>query len=168
MKKYENKKGRIKDYLKGIISIAVGVVLIIIGIIWVEILPLAIVLWVLGCSAVVTGIGLIIHNKKNNTIYAGGSSSESSPSSGSSQNSSGDWEYKFKSAIEDAHVCAYSCSCYCTMEKGVIEVQAEVDVSDNENETLYNYENAARDVKSVYKKVAKNCPYPSRLTVKRR
>lgn len=50
----------------------------------------------------------------------------------------------------------------------MIEVQAEVDVSDNENETLYNYENAARDVKSVYKKVAKNCPYPSRLTVKRR
>lgn len=83
-KKYENKAGRIKDYIKGFILIGVGVLLIILGVVWVSILPLAIVLWVLGCPAAATGVGLIIHNKKNNTIYAGGSSSESSSGSSSS------------------------------------------------------------------------------------
>lgn len=83
-KKYENKSGRIKDYLKGIVSIGVGALLVIIGFVWISILPLAIVLWVIGCPAVVTGIGLIIHNKKNNTVYEGGSSSGCSSESSSS------------------------------------------------------------------------------------
>lgn len=88
-KTYQNKKGRLKDFLKGLILIGVGVLLIIIGIVWISILPLAIVLWVLGCPAVFTGIRLIIHNKKNNTrVIYDSPSSESSYSSGSSPSDS--------------------------------------------------------------------------------
>lgn len=86
-KKYENKKGRVKDYLKGIIFIGAGVFLIILGVVWVSILPLAIVFWVLGCPAVFTGLGLIIHNKRNNTYASSGSSSGASSGSSPSPES---------------------------------------------------------------------------------
>lgn len=80
----ENKWGRFKDYIKGIIFGGVGGLLIIIGFIWLEVLPFAIVCWVLGVPAFLTGLSLIIHNKKNNTTT---SSPKSSSSSGSSTSS---------------------------------------------------------------------------------
>ncbi len=79
-KAVQNKFGRLKDYLKGIIALAVGVVFIIIGACTLEILPLAIIMFVLGCPSVVTGLGLIIHNKKNNTMYIDENTSSSSSS----------------------------------------------------------------------------------------
>lgn len=79
--KKEDKGGRIKDYLKGIICLGGGVLLIILGFVWISILPLAIVFWIIGFPWATTGIGLIIHNKKNNTLYYNTNSSGSSSSS---------------------------------------------------------------------------------------
>ena len=80
IKKKESTSGRIKDYLKGIICLGGGIILVILGFVWISILPLAIVLWVIGFPWAFTGLGLIIHNKKNNTHYYNTDSSSSSSS----------------------------------------------------------------------------------------
>lgn len=76
-----DKSGMAKDLLKGIICVGVGVLLVIIGFACISILPLAIVLWVVGAPTTITGLGLIIHSKKNNTYSPSPRSSSSSSSS---------------------------------------------------------------------------------------
>lgn len=166
MKKYTDNKGRFKDYLKGIISLVGGVLLIILGVVWLDILPLAIVLFVIGVPAVFTGLGLIIHNKKNNTHYSGSSSSSSS-SSGSAS-TSGDWENKFKEKIENYPYGAYkTASVYASLYEGKIEVNVKVDYFGSSDEEIIakSINEMISDVKSAYKSVAKKCPYPSELKI---
>ncbi len=166
MKKYTDNKGRFKDYLKGIISLIGGVLLIIIGVVLLEILPLAIVLFIIGVPAVITGLGLIIHNKKNNTHYSG-SSSSSSASSGSAS-TSGEWENKFKEKIENYAYGAYkTATVYASLYEGTISVTVKIDYFGSSNEEIIakSINEMINDVKSAYKSVAKQCPYSSKLQI---
>ncbi len=83
MGKETNKWGMFKDYLKGIIVGVAGLIAVIVAFsIWVDWAPISIVLLVIGCPALVTGIGLIIHAKKENTHVVPDKTSDSSNSSG--------------------------------------------------------------------------------------
>ena len=66
MSSNNNTSNKIKDSLKGIISIGAGAFLVILGFVWITILPLSIVLWIIGCPLIVNGIRTIF--SKNKTI----------------------------------------------------------------------------------------------------
>ena len=57
-----------KDAIKGLVTLGIGILLIILGFATLAILPLAIICFIAGGSMTCTGLGLIIHNKRNNSL----------------------------------------------------------------------------------------------------
>lgn len=112
--------------------------------------------------AVVTGIGLIIHNKKisTHTVY----DSPSSSSSSDDNSEYAQWKLRF---IKELEFITYGSATvnpqtiYWEYNKS-IEVTAYISAG-NDNDFVH----AAERVKSAYKKVAKKCPYASKLKISR-
>ena len=103
-----NTSNKIKDSLKGIISVGAGAFLVILGFVWITILPLSIVLWIIGCPLVVNGIRTIFSRKQNNTDNGSRLSSSSNNSNvrryGRPQNPNSDEELISVSDVRDAIV----------------------------------------------------------------
>ena len=174
MAKIVNKSGVFKDYLKGIIVGGLGLIIAIVFFSAWGSQVLGIIFGVIGILIFISGLGLIIHARRNNSYYVGKNSSSSS--SGSSSYSSDDWDSKFKSAIENGWTGANYTSVYTTWENGTLIVNAEVDCGSwtgagadaDEREAQSRFETAKAQIMKNYNRVAKQCPHSSKLYVRRK
>ena len=174
MAKKVDKLGVFKDYLKGIIVGGVGLVIAIVFFsVWGS-QVLGIIFGIIGILIFISGLGLLIHAKRNNSYYV--SKNGSSSSGGSSSYSSDDWDSKFKSAIENGWTGANYTSVYTTWENGTLIVNAEVDcgswtgagVDADEREAQRRFGTAKDQIMKYYNRVAKQCPHSSKLYVRRK
>lgn len=168
LKKIASKWGMFKDAIKGLETLGIGILLIILGFATLAILPLAIICFIAGGSMTFTGLGLIIHNKRNNSFLVYPENRPSSKST-SALKTSNDRVNEFKSRIEN-YSSRISVS-YTLGNNGKIILTAYIDCSAwtgageaaDAREGVKIYNSISTEAVNIYRKVAKNCPFGSEI-----